>query len=246
MARESWESSTITSMCLLQRIETVTRLILAGLSACVANNHRVFGILDDVDLLAAQLADDGLHPHALHAHAGAHAVHVAVAALHGDLGALAGFPGAALDHHRAVVDLRHFLLEQPHHQFRRRARDDHPGFLAGLVHGLDHAAHPVTHARSSPGGTARAWAAALRSCPGPARRSCPSTRLTVQFTSSPARPEYSWKHGFPLGFAHLLQDHLLGGLRRDAAQRVGVLFDAHLGADLGVGVDARASESVIS
>ena len=44
---------------------------------------------------------------------------------HGDLGALAGFARAAFDHHRVVVNLRHFLLEQAHHQLRRGARNDH-------------------------------------------------------------------------------------------------------------------------
>ena len=44
-------------------------------------HDRVFGELDDVDLLAAQFADDRLHAHALHADAGADAVHVAVAAM---------------------------------------------------------------------------------------------------------------------------------------------------------------------
>ena len=40
---------------------------------------RVVVPLHDVDLLAAQLADDGLHARALHAHAGAHRVHVLLA-----------------------------------------------------------------------------------------------------------------------------------------------------------------------
>src|SRR5579863_170543 len=73
--------------------------------------HRVVGELDDIDLLAPQLADDGLDPHALHSHAGTHAVHVAVAAVHGDLGAFAGFTRASLDHYRRAVNLRDFLLE---------------------------------------------------------------------------------------------------------------------------------------
>ena len=57
-----------------------TRLILAGTERVGGERHRVVGEFDDVDLFAAQLADDGLHAHALHAHAGAHAIHVAVAA----------------------------------------------------------------------------------------------------------------------------------------------------------------------
>src|SRR5437870_2416826 len=109
-------------------------------------HHRIFRVLDDVDLLAAQFTDDGLHTHAFHSHACAHAVHIPVPALYRDLGALPGFPGAALDHDGAVVDLGHFLLEEAHHELGRRARDHHAGALARLVHGLDNAAHAVTDA----------------------------------------------------------------------------------------------------
>ena len=116
-----------------------TRLILAGTERVRGEDHRVFGEFDDVDLLAAQLANDGLHAHALHAHAGAHAVHVAIPAHHGDLGALTGFARAAFDDHRVVVDLGNFLLEQPHHQFRRGAGNNHARVLAGLLHAADHA-----------------------------------------------------------------------------------------------------------
>ena len=47
------------------------------------------------------------------------------------------------------------------------------------------------------------------------------------------RPEYSVIDGFPLGFAHLLENHLLGGLRGNAAQSVGrAVRGPQLGADL--------------
>ena len=95
------------------------RLTLAGLSACVAKTTGSSRIFDDVDLFAAQFTNDGLHAHALHADAGADAVHVAVAALHRNLGAFAGFARASADLYRAVVDFGHFLFEQAHHQFRR-------------------------------------------------------------------------------------------------------------------------------
>src|SRR5262249_48874393 len=86
---------------------------------------RIFRVLDDVDLLAPQLADDGLHPHALHADTGAHAVHVAVPRLDGDLGSLAGLARARLDGHGAVVNLGYLLLEEAHHELWRAARDHH-------------------------------------------------------------------------------------------------------------------------
>ena len=63
--------------------------------------------------------------------------------------------------------------------------------------------------------------------------SCPSIRLTVQFTSSPTRSAYSRVDRLALRLTHLLQDDLLGGLRRDAAERFRALWNADLLAHLG-------------
>src|SRR5216683_3130518 len=38
----------------------------------LAKGHGLFAVGNDVDFFAAQFADNGLHAHALHAHAGAH------------------------------------------------------------------------------------------------------------------------------------------------------------------------------
>src|SRR5262249_10862583 len=100
-------------------------------------------VLDDIDLLAAQLADDGLHAHPFHPDAGAHAVHVAVARQYSDLGALAGLARARLDGHRTVVNFRHFLLEEAHDELRRAARHHHPRATAEFIHVLDHTADSV-------------------------------------------------------------------------------------------------------
>src|SRR4051794_17030851 len=109
-------------------------------------HHRVFRKFDDVDLLAAQLADDRLYAHTLHTHARAHAIHVAVAALHRDFGPLTGLAGTAADHDRAVVDLGDLLFEQAHHQLRRRAGHQHTRPFARFVDQLDNAADPVAYA----------------------------------------------------------------------------------------------------
>src|SRR5260370_22246032 len=109
-------------------------------------DYRIVGKFDDVDLLAAQLADDGLHAHALHADAGANTIDIAVPALHRDFGALSGFPGAVLDGNRAVVNFGNLLFEQPHDQLGGGARDHDAGALAGLVDGLNDAAHAVADA----------------------------------------------------------------------------------------------------
>src|ERR1700687_4210249 len=110
--------------------------------------HRIVIVLDDVDLLSAQFANNRLHAHALHADAGADAIDVAVAAGYSDLGPLPGFPGATFDDHGVVVNLGNFLLEQAHDQFGGRARNDHARVLAGLLHAADHAADAVAHAEA--------------------------------------------------------------------------------------------------
>ena len=70
---------------------------------------RVLVPLDDVDLLALQLADHGLHALAAHADAGADRIDGGVLGDHGDLGPGAGIARHRLDLHDAVVDLRHLL-----------------------------------------------------------------------------------------------------------------------------------------
>src|SRR5207302_2617889 len=80
---------------------------------------------DDVDLLAAQLADDGLHARAFHADAGADRIDVALARHDRDLGALAGLAHGAADDDGAVVNLRHFHLEELDQQARIGAREDY-------------------------------------------------------------------------------------------------------------------------
>src|ERR1035438_101806 len=205
---------------------------------CVrGERHRILRVFDDVDLFAAQLADDGLHAHAFHAHASAHAIHVAVAALHRDLGALAGVPRAPLDGHGAVVNLRNFLLEQAHHQLRGGARHQHPRTLAGFVHHADDAAHAVAHAVTLQAGLlllrqARLRLAQIQNVIGTFH---PLHGAVHQFAGAAG---VLVKDRFALGLAHLLENHLLGGLRRDTAEQVGLFRNADLGADLGFRIDA--------
>src|SRR5439155_12517015 len=91
------------------------------------------GELDDVDLFAAQLADDGLDVHSLHADAGADGVDVLVAGHDGDLGALTGLAGDGADGDGAVVDLGDLGLEEVLHETRRGAGDDDLRALGGAV-----------------------------------------------------------------------------------------------------------------
>src|SRR4051794_25118099 len=84
----------------------------------------VFIERDDVDLLAAQLADDGLHARALHADACADRIDVALARHDRDLGALTRLADGAADDDSAVVNFRHFHLEKLDEQTRIGARED--------------------------------------------------------------------------------------------------------------------------
>ena len=74
---------------LAERIDDGDARNLRGTQRVRREAHRIVAKFDDVDLLAAQFANDGLHAHALHADARADAIHVAIAARHRDLGTLA-------------------------------------------------------------------------------------------------------------------------------------------------------------
>src|SRR5581483_3269108 len=78
----------------------------------------------DVDLLAAELLDDGLHARAAHADAGAHRVDVRVVRRDGDLGASTGLACRALHLDDALVDLGHLLLEELDQETGMRPRED--------------------------------------------------------------------------------------------------------------------------
>ena len=116
---------------------------LGRLQRLFGESRDLFAELDDVDLLAAQFANDRLHAHALHAHAGADRIDILVARHDGDLGALAGFARDGANDHGAVVDLRHFALEEALHQLRHGAGNDHLGTLGGAVHAQQHHAHAL-------------------------------------------------------------------------------------------------------
>ena len=191
---------------------------------------------DDVDLLALQFADDGLHPAAAHADAGADRVDAAVARNHRDLGAAAGVARHRLDLDDAVIDLRHFLGEQLGHELRVGARQEDLRPARLLAHVVDVGAHPLALAEA----LARQQLVAAQHRLGAAEIDDDVAELdpldeavddlgdaVLELVVLP----------LALGVAHLLDDDLLRGLRRDAAeidrrQRVGDEI-----ADLGLGVE---------
>ncbi len=176
---------------------------------------RVRGPRNDVDLLALQLVDDRLHARAAHADAGADRIDRGVARDHRDLGARSGIAGDRPDLDDAVVDFRHFLREQLGHELRMRARQEdlRPARLA--PHVVDEGADAVAVAE----GLARQHLVAAHDRLAAAEIDHDVAVLDplddavddvadaiLVFLILPVA----------LGLAHLLHDHLLGGLRRDA------------------------------
>ena len=191
---------------------------------------------DDVDLLALQLADHRLNAAAAHADAGADRVDAAVAGDHRDLGAAAGIAGDRLDLDDAVVDFRHLLGEQLGHELRMGARQEDLRAARFLAHVVDVGAHAVAVAEA----LARDQFVAAQHRLGAAEIDHDVAEFDALDHAVDDLADAVLELlvlPLALGFAHLLDDDLLGGLRGDAAeidrrQRI----DDEI-ADLGLGVE---------
>src|SRR6185369_12241587 len=200
---------------------------------------RVFVVLDDVDLLAAQLADDGLHAHALHSNAGANGINVLIFGHHGDLRTLAGFTRDRADHDGAIVDLRNFRLEQVLYQLRRGARDDHARAFARTFHANDHNPNAFTDGERFQARLffARGASFGFAEIKNEIRAFLP---LHGSVDDLAHASDVLVVNRVALGFAHLLEDHLLRDLCRNTAQSRGIrermagAVEAHFTSDLSV------------
>ena len=105
--------------------------------------HDVVVPLNNVDLFAAQFADDRLNARAFHADAGAHRVDISLSRCHGNFGSFTSFARDAFDLHGSIVDFRDFRLEQMLDQFRGGAGDDHLRTLRRLVDFRDNHAKAI-------------------------------------------------------------------------------------------------------
>ncbi len=128
---------------LLLRINHRDVVNLRGAQRIGRKGHRIVVELDDVNLFPAEFADDGLNAHALHAHAGAHAINVGVLRKDGHFRPFAGLAGYRLDDHRAVVDFRHLHLKKFLDQRGVGAGDDHLRPSGCAVHHHDDGPQPV-------------------------------------------------------------------------------------------------------
>ena len=69
-------------------------------------------VVDDIDILIAELAHDTMHAATLHTYAGAHGIDALIVALHSHLCTLAWHTGNLLDGDQAVVDFGHLGLKE--------------------------------------------------------------------------------------------------------------------------------------
>ncbi len=111
IASESIRSGTVT-LAIRCSSSMSTEITWAGLRALATKTPGVVVPRDDVDLLAAELGDDGLDARAALADGGADRVEPLLARRDGDLGAAAGLAGDRPDLDGAAVDLGDLELEQ--------------------------------------------------------------------------------------------------------------------------------------
>src|SRR5439155_19285772 len=187
-----------------------------------------------VDALAGQLVGHTVDARAAHADAGADRVDALVVRQHGDLGARAGVASAALDLEQPLLDLGHFLREQLHHEAGRAARQhDLRAALRGVDAG-DEGAHAVARAQV----LLRDHLVALQAAFDAARLDDDVALVQALDGADEdllAAREEVVQQLLALGIADLLQDHLLGGLRADAADghRLDRLLDVVIDLDVG-------------
>ncbi|HEU4938214.1 MAG TPA: hypothetical protein VFT39_17265 [Vicinamibacterales bacterium] len=200
----------------------------------IGHKHdRIFRPLDDVDLFTTKLADDRLHARAFHPDAGTHRIDVALSRIDRHLRAIARFPDRAPDHHRAIVDLGHFLFEQLDEEGGIGSRQHDLRSLRAPIDAANHGSHSV--------------ADGVVFCPRlflarQLRLDAPEFDNDVAVLEPLHHPADHFADAlavfgvdvFPFGFAHFLENHLLGGLRGDAAEIFGRSWKLDFHVDLGL------------
>src|SRR5579862_2883761 len=192
--------------------------------------------LDDVDLLAAKLADDGLYAHALHADARPNGIHVLVFRHDGDFRALSRLARDRPNHHGSVVNFRYFRLEQVLHKLGRGAGHHDSRAFGGAFNPSDNDTHSLSHRK---GFQPRLFLAR-------------HPRLGLADIENHVRAFYALHRGIDdlahppdvlvidgvtLGLSYFLKDDLLRQLRSDASQNaVDRLRDQQLSADCETGI----------
>ena len=81
-------------------------------------------VVDHVDILVAQLANDTVHTATLNTYAGSYWIDTVVVALNSHLGTVARDTGHTLDGNQSVLNLRYLSLEQTLQEYRACTRED--------------------------------------------------------------------------------------------------------------------------
>ena len=194
----------------------------------------VFVPRDNVDLLALKLVHNGLNAAAAHTNAGPHRVDGAIIRDDSDFRARTGVTGNGFDLDDAVIDFRHFHLEQLGHELGRCATQEDLRATLFAAHILDVHADTVVRAI--------AFAADFLVATQDRFASAHIDDNVAIFLAldqtvddrAGAVLEF-FVLAVTLGFADLLQDHLLGGLCGDTAHFNRWDFFAEFLTDFGVG-----------
>ena len=116
---------------------------LGGRERTLDEERRIGRIVEHVDVLVAELANDAVDSASLYADACSYGVDAVVVALYGDFRALTGDACHGLDRDESIVDFGHFLLEQAAQEPVVGAADDHLGVVVGVVDALNDGPHDV-------------------------------------------------------------------------------------------------------
>src|ERR1700731_104841 len=207
-----------------------------GRSECAADQFGlIVGPRHDVDFLAAQLLHHRLHARALHPDAGADRIDVGILGINRDLCAAAGLARTLADFDDALVDFGHLLLEQLAQELVGSAREHDREALFGQIDVEDQRADAIALA------IALMRNLLLLGQYGFGAAEIDDHVFALEALHD-ARDNFALailelvEDLFALGVADVLDEVLLGRLRRDPAHGGGVELDQDFVADLGLGI----------
>ena len=192
-------------------------------------NHElrwVFRPQHDVHTLTRQLVGHAVDARTTHAHTGANRINAFVVRLHRNLGARTGVAGAGFDFKQTLFDLGHFLRKQLDHETGRAARQQNLRPAKCGINFGNVGPHAVTRTQVFFRNHFAAAQAAFNAALLDDHVAFVQALDGADEDFFAARQEVG-QQLFALGIANFLQNHLLGGLRTNAANghRIDRLFD---------------------
>ncbi len=180
--------------------------------------RRVFDVRHDVNLLTVEFLHNRLHTRTAHADTRADRIDVTVTAVDRHFGAHARLASHGDDTHDILVNLRNFVLEQVDEQLWIGASEHHLGAAARALDLFDHRLNAVARAIA----LARGLLTPRQKRVGAAQVDDDIALLESTHDAGDHVTDAVLVlvvDDIALGLAHPLDDHLLGGLRRDAPER---------------------------